>query len=81
MTEEYRLILNDITAGESFLNRANPKGKEEYFRMAHLFLNHKGKHLFEEDILSKFRKGMTLKEVFEQSPKNYVQGSNSGGQL
>ena len=52
------------------------KNFEDYKKMAFLFLNHKGKHLFEEDILSRYREGMTLDILFQQQPDRFVQGSN-----
>ncbi len=74
--ESYELILNHITAGEHIMNAANPEKHIEYKQMAHLFLNHKGKHLFEEDILSQYREGMTLERLFEQEQDRFVQGMN-----
>ena len=60
----HQLILNHITAEES-LPPFN-KDFEDYQKVASLFLNHKGKHLFAEDLLNKYNKGMTLEKLFEQ---------------
>lgn len=70
----YKLILNDITAGESVA--PFNKGFEEYKKMAFLFLNHKGKYLFAEDILSKYREGLTLENLFEQEQDRFIPGAN-----
>lgn len=75
-TDDYTLILNHITAGEHIVNSQDPKKFEEYKQMAHIFLNHKGKFLFEEDILKSYREGMTLEKLFAQEPDRFVQGAN-----
>lgn len=76
MESIYKLILNHITHGEFSLNIKHPDKFEEYKQMAHLFLNHKGKHLFEEDILSQYREGMTLEKLFKQEQERFIQGTN-----
>lgn len=70
----YKLILNDITSGES----VSPFNKdfEDYKKTAFLFLNHKGKYLFAEDILSHYKIGMTLENLFEQEKERFIQGCN-----
>ncbi len=75
-TDDYTLILNHITAGEHITNVQDPKKWEEYKKMAFIFLNHKGKHLFEEDILGNYREGMTLEKLFAQESDRFVQGAN-----
>ena len=75
-TVDYELILNHITHGESIFNIKNPEGSDAYKQMAFLFLNRKGKHLFEEDILKSYREGMTLEKLFKQEPDRFVQGAN-----
>jgi hypothetical protein len=72
--EKYELVLNHISYGEQVLR--NEKDYEDYRQLAYLFLNHKGKHLFEEDILSHFSENMTLEKIFAQSPRQYIQGMN-----
>ncbi len=72
----YELILNSITAGEHMLTIQTPEKYEEYKQMAFMFLNRKGKHLFEEDILNEYREGMTLEKLFDQEPNRFVQGAN-----
>ncbi|MBA3971236.1 MAG: hypothetical protein H0X46_03690 [Bacteroidetes bacterium] len=74
--DSYKLILNHITAGEHMLNMKTPEKYEEYKQMAFMFLNHKGKHLFEENILSQYREGMTLVKLFDQEQNRFVQGAN-----
>lgn len=75
-TDDYTLILNHITHGEHIVNMQDPKKWEEYKKMAFIFLNHKGKHLFEEDILRSYREGMTLEKLFAQESDRFVQGAN-----
>jgi hypothetical protein len=76
METDHKLILNHITFGEHIVNRANPKKFEEYKQMAFLFLNRKGKYLFEEDILQDYREGMTLEKLFDQEQDRFVPGAN-----
>jgi hypothetical protein len=76
MKTEYRLILNHITAGEHRLTAKEPERFEEYKQISFLFLNHKGKHLFEEDILEQYREGMTLERLFDQEKGRFIQGAN-----
>lgn len=68
------LILNHITAGESM--PPFHKQFEEYKRVAYFFLNHKGKHLFADDILSHYSAEMTLEKLFEINPDRFLQGAN-----
>lgn len=75
-TNDYKLILNHITYGEHIVNMQDPKKWEEYKKMAFIFLNHKGKHLFEEDILGNYREGLTLEKLFAQEPDRFLQGAN-----
>ena len=70
----YKLILNDITFNES-LPPFN-KDFEAYTHTAFMFLNHKSKYLFEEDILASYRTGMTLERLFEQEKGRFIQGCN-----
>lgn len=75
-TDDFKLILNHITSEQHIVNAAAPKKFEEYKQMAFMFLNHKGKHLFEEDILKNYREGMTLEKLFDQQTERFVQGAN-----
>jgi hypothetical protein len=75
-TDDFKLILNHITSEQHIVNAAAPKKFEEYKQMAFMFLNHKGKHLFEEDILSNYREGMTLEKLFDQQTERFVKGAN-----
>mgnify|MGYP000616133272 CR=1 FL=1 len=75
-SDGYKLILNHLTYGESVLNETKPKKQEEYKQMVFLFLNRKGKFLFEEDILKHYREGMTLEKLFEQEGHRFAQGAN-----
>src|SRR5215204_6086426 len=70
----YKLILNEITSDES-LPPFNG-GFEAYKQTAFMFLNHKGKYLFVEDILTSYRNGMTLERLFEQEKGRFIQGCN-----
>jgi len=70
----YKLILNDLTEAES-VTPFN-KGFEEYKKVAFLFLNHTGKHLFAEDILSRYREGAILEGIFEQENDRFIPGAN-----
>lgn len=70
----YKLILNHITAEESLPQFS--KDFQNYEQMASLFLNHKGKHLFAEDILSNYREGMTLERLFDQEKGRFFSGAN-----
>lgn len=70
----YELILNHITAGESMPPFHKQFG--EYRKVAFLFLNHKGRHLFAEDILSEYSSEMTLEKLFEQETNRFMEGSN-----
>ena len=70
--KDYDLILNHITSaesidfpGESFV---------EYKQMAHLFLNHKDKGLFEDEILNEYREGTTLEKILSMNPDQYIPG-------
>jgi len=74
--DSYELILNHITSGEHIMLIKDREAFEDYKQMAYLFLNHKGKHLFEEDILSEYREGVTLEKLFSQNPDQYLQGAN-----
>jgi hypothetical protein len=71
---KHTLILNNITVNESFTPFNS--NFDEYKRMAFLFLNRKGKYLFEEDILKNHKKGFTLEKLFEQEPERFVAGPN-----
>jgi hypothetical protein len=73
-TFDYELILNDITYGES--SKPFDKDFEDYKKMAFLFLNRKGRHLFEQDILKEYSEGMTLAKLLEQNKDRFIQGSN-----
>jgi hypothetical protein len=77
----YGLVLNDITAGESVA--PFNKDFEDYKKIAFLFLNHKGKYLFADDILKTYNKGMTLEKVLEQEKDRFLPGSNQkkGGKM
>lgn len=70
---EHNLILNHITYGESVPPFHN--NFEDYKQMAHLLLNHKGKHLFESDILRGYSEGVTLETLFAQEPQRFIPGS------
>lgn len=70
----YKLILNEMTSDES-LPPFN-KDFEAYRHAAFTFLNHKGKYLFEENILATYRSGMTLEKLFEQENGRFIQGCN-----
>ena len=72
----YELLLNQLTSFESIYLRADEEKFDEYKQMAYLFLNHKRKHLLEEDILKNFKEGMTLEKLFSQNPKRFIQGPN-----
>lgn len=76
--ETYELILNHITAAETVMNLSENKKKseEEYTQMAVLYLNHKGRHLFEDEILSLYREGKTLEEIFAQEPRRFIYRMN-----
>lgn len=71
---EHNLILNQITYGESV--PPFHKNFENYMQRAHLFLSHKGKYLFESDILSEYSEGVTLETIFAQEPKRFIPGIN-----
>lgn len=72
--DNYDLILNHITAGESM--PPFRENFEEYKRMAHLYLNHKGRSMFEDEILSKYHEGKTMAELLESSLEQYIPGAN-----
>jgi hypothetical protein len=72
--ESYKLILNDITAAESL--PLFDKHFEDYKKIAFLFLNRKGKHLFAEDILNCYREDMNIERVFDQQHDRFIQGCN-----
>lgn len=73
-SNSYQLILNEITSNES-LPPFN-KDFEAYRHMAFMFLNHKGKYLFAEDVLAPYRIGMNLERLFEQEKGRFIQGCN-----
>lgn len=74
--QDYDLILNHITAAESMMQKNEGREYEDYIQMAHMFLNHKGKSQFADEILSKKRQKMTMKELIEQSGKDhYIPGA------
>ena len=66
------LILNHITTGENM--PPFKKEFEDYQQVVHLYLNKTGKHLFESDIVNRYREGVTLESLFEQNPKRYIPG-------
>lgn len=70
----YELILNHISAGEWM--SLSSKQIEEYRKTAYQFLNHKGKHMFAEDILANYSAEMTLEKLFEQDPDRFLPGMN-----
>lgn len=72
MIFEHNLILNHITYGESV--PPFHKNFEEYKQVAHLFLNHKGKYLFESDILNDYSEDVTLETIFAQNPQRFIPG-------
>jgi hypothetical protein len=76
MENEFKLILNHITAGEQMINISNPEKLDEYNQAAALYLNKKGKHLFEEDLLKDYREGMTLERLFNQESDRFVPAMN-----
>ncbi len=71
--ETYELILNHITAMESM---HYSETYDDYKQMAYLFLNHKGKWLFKEDILLEFREGRNFDEILAENPDRFVRGAN-----
>lgn len=72
--KSYKLILNEITSDESLPPFS--KDFEAYRHSAFMFLNHKGKFLFAEDLLASYRSGMTLESLFEQESGRFIQGCN-----
>jgi hypothetical protein len=70
--EHYELILNHITARESM----SQETFEAYKQNAYSWLNNKGRHLFEEDILKEYSEGRTLEKIFSQNTERYIPGSN-----
>lgn len=70
----YELILNHITYGEFV--PPYKENFEEHKKIAYLFLNHKGKYLFEEDILKEYNEGMTIDKLFDQEKHRFVPGAN-----
>ena len=76
MEDDYKLILNHITAGEQMININNPKKLHEYNQTAALHLDKKGKYLFAEDLLKDYREGMTLERLFQQEADRFVPAIN-----
>jgi hypothetical protein len=74
MTDTYELILNHITTGESFPLFHKTFG--DYKQIAFRCMANKGKFLFEEDILNKYKEGLTLKQLFEQEPDRFIPAAN-----
>jgi hypothetical protein len=73
-SDDFKLILNHINHGEYEV--ATEKEFGEYTQMAFLFLNHKGKRLFEKDLLDLYREGMTIERLLSQEEGRFIQGSN-----
>ncbi len=70
--ESYELVLNDISFGESLLY--NDKRYQEYANTAALWLSRKKKHLFADEILSRYNSHKTIKEVLEKHSGQYQPG-------
>lgn len=68
----YQLILNHITGYESMTHFGVEF--DNYLRMATLYLNHKGKILFKEDILNQYREGVTLDQIITPNSQRYQPG-------
>jgi hypothetical protein len=75
-TDDYKLILNHLTHGEHIVNMKNPEKIAEYDHSAFMFMARKGKYLFEQDILKRYREGMTLEKLFDQETGRFIQGAN-----
>jgi hypothetical protein len=70
--EHFELVLNHITARESY-----PWYKdtfEDYKQTAYTYLNHEGKHLFKEDILSHFNEGADFEKILKHNDFQYLPG-------
>jgi hypothetical protein len=72
--KENRLILNHITFGERILSGKNSEKFGEYKKFAQLLLGNKSKHVFEDEILSKYGSGVTLEYLFELHPHRFLEG-------
>lgn len=70
--EKYELVLNHISARESMLREENRY--DDYLRTTALWLNHQGRHLFADDIISRYSTLKTIGEVLAQNKHQYVPG-------
>lgn len=68
--EDYELVLNHITAAESFFHFEDTF--EDYKRMAFLWLNRKGRGLFEKEILAQYSEGTTIEDVITPNSDHYI---------
>lgn len=72
--KDYDLVLNWITAGEmAYHNREN---WDDYKKMAHLFLNHKGSGMFEDEIRNRYSEGVSFEKILSQNKEQYIPGAN-----
>jgi hypothetical protein len=68
--EDFELNLNHLTVAEHSME----ENFDEYKGRVALWMVHKELHLFAEDILIKYPEGVTLEEIFNENPDQYVPG-------
>ena len=69
--ENYELILNQITYGESMMDE---KRYLDYTYKAALWLNQKGKYFFEDQIMNRYITNKLFEEILEQRKHEFIPG-------
>lgn len=70
--ENYELVLNHISAGESML--MDDKRYESYAHTAAHWLNHLGKHLFQDEIMAKYETQKSFPEILKLKKHEFIPG-------
>lgn len=70
--ENYELVLNHISAGESML--MDEERYEEYSHTAARWLNHQHKHLFQDEIMARYTMYKSFGELLKDKKHEYLPG-------
>ena len=69
--EHYELILNYISFGESMLDE---RRYSDYGHTTALWLNRQGKHLFRDEIMSRYITTKSFEEILQQRKHEFIPG-------
>ncbi len=70
--ENYELVLNHISAGES--RSMDEKRYELYTHTAAMWLNHQGKHLFQDEIMARYSTTKNFGEILKMKKHEFIPG-------